>query len=305
MSRYVSPLRYPGGKAKMAPYLAEAFADHLGPMDVEIWMEPFAGGAGAGLTALLKHQVPELWLVEYHPALAAFWQQVVEGPEPLARAVETTTPSLALFDRCRQTVADALAGESVDQFEAAYAAFMVNRLSRSGILSPTAGPIGGRGQTGRWKIGDRFNPTALAERLRLIGGLGSRIKVTHGDGIERIAELSDSGVEDEVLLFVDPPYVVDGDRLYAQGMSGSDHALLAQALAGCPSPWALTYDAHPEVARLYAGHRTMEFEIPHTANKRAIDTEYLVLSDNLAVPDANPLGRGDHWWVGSRDAAVA
>jgi len=36
--RYVSPLRYPGGKAAMAPWLADMFADQGGLMDVEVWM---------------------------------------------------------------------------------------------------------------------------------------------------------------------------------------------------------------------------------------------------------------------------
>ena len=36
-------------KAGMAEYLAEVFARQYEPIDVEIWIEPFAGGAGAGL----------------------------------------------------------------------------------------------------------------------------------------------------------------------------------------------------------------------------------------------------------------
>lgn len=87
--RYISPLRYPGGKARMAPALAEVFADQYGPMDIEVWMEPFAGGACAGLSLLAREQVESVWLVEKNRALAAFWQVLIgpDGPT-LAEQVE-------------------------------------------------------------------------------------------------------------------------------------------------------------------------------------------------------------------------
>jgi len=44
--RYLSPLRYPGGKARLAPYLARLIsAQTIVPQH---YAEPFAGGAGAG-----------------------------------------------------------------------------------------------------------------------------------------------------------------------------------------------------------------------------------------------------------------
>lgn len=51
-NRWTSPLRYPGGKVRMAPFLAGAFAAQWSVMDIEIFLEPFAGGLGAGLKLL-------------------------------------------------------------------------------------------------------------------------------------------------------------------------------------------------------------------------------------------------------------
>src|SRR5690625_5109627 len=50
--RYLSPLRYPGGKARMASALGDLFDRQVSMLDIEVWIEPFAGGAGAGLTLL-------------------------------------------------------------------------------------------------------------------------------------------------------------------------------------------------------------------------------------------------------------
>jgi hypothetical protein len=38
--RWISPLRYPGGKGRMSAYLAELFEAQIGPMDVEVFVEP-------------------------------------------------------------------------------------------------------------------------------------------------------------------------------------------------------------------------------------------------------------------------
>ncbi len=47
----ISPLRYPGGKARLAPTIA-AIMKSAGFGDDVVFVEPFAGGAGAGLTLL-------------------------------------------------------------------------------------------------------------------------------------------------------------------------------------------------------------------------------------------------------------
>lgn len=85
--RWLSPLRYPGGKGRMASTLAEVFQGQFGLLDVEVWVEPFAGGAGAGLHLLERGVVEEVWLTEKNRALAAFWRTVVGGGDELAARV--------------------------------------------------------------------------------------------------------------------------------------------------------------------------------------------------------------------------
>ena len=295
--RWVSPLRYPGGKVRMTPWLVEVF-DHLfGFMDVEVWIEPFGGGAGAALMALETHDVPEAWIVETNPALAAFWTTIMADEGRLAARVEKTTPTVALFEQARETVAASLAGDTtVDREDLGYAAFILNRCSRSGMVLGNVGPIGGKHQTGTHTVGSRFHGERLAERLRAVSAFGGRFRAFEGDGITYTDHLEGSGIEDEVFLFVDPPYIGEGNRLYTRGMQPTCHARLAAALERCPAPWVLTYDAHPDVLELYPQHEVVEFDIPHTANRQKVGTEYLVLPEGLSVPEVHPLGKGQ-WWA--------
>lgn len=306
--RYLSPLRYPGGKARMAAALARVFAGQHSTMDVEVWVEPFAGGAGAGLHLLDNGDVAELWLTEKHPALAALWSTALGEPEALALRVETTTPDMDLWHASLTAVTDAMRGTwTGTTHDLAFAALVVNRCSRSGIVAPGVGPIGGKAQTGPWNIASRWNGAGLAARLRHLGTLAPRIRFAQGDAIEAVTDLEDSGIEDEVMLFVDPPYLREGNRLYANGMTQEDHARLADALNSSQARWLLTYDNEPMVAdELYPGRRVLAYEIPNTANRARIATEYAVVSDNLWLPDDTPLLPGSSTaWVRRHPAAAA
>lgn len=284
----------------MANALADVIDRQTSLLDIEIWMEPFAGGAGAGLRLLDDRVVSELWLVERHPALAAFWRTVVFEGEALAQRIESLNPDLNRWNDAREIVGAASDAERVPDLDVAVAAFLINRCSRSGIVAANVGPIGGKGQRGRWTIASRWNASALAERIRHLSRLAPRIRVTEGDGIDHIAQLDGSvGIEDEVFLFVDPPYVREGNRLYANGMTEEDHRRLAAALRNSPTRWVLTYDDEPVVpASLYPTERVLAYEIANTANKQRVAWEYAVFSEACVVPfDQQLLDRGDVRWV--------
>lgn len=283
----------------MAPALSAMFQAQFGAMDIEIWVEPFAGGAGAGLHLLDEGSVSEVWLTEKNRALAAFWRIVVTRGDELSARVRACQPTMTTWHAARETVAAVDGGTVVDELDLALAALVLNRCSRSGMVHPRVGPIGGNNQTGRWHLRSRWNGDGIADRVDRIHKLGERIRVDEGDAIDRIVELDGStGVEDELVLFVDPPYLVQGNKLYAEGMSFEDHKALACALAGCAARWLLTYDSDERILGLYPDQRILAYQIAHTANRQRIDEEFAVLSDNLAaLDDQTLLPTGMSRWV--------
>lgn len=303
--RYLSPLRYPGGKARLSRYLADTFAAQWGLMDVEVWVEPFAGGLGAGLALLDRAEVSEVWFAEKNPALAAMWRTVIADPEAFATRVEQISPTLSTFRDATAAVEAVYEGDPVDDLTAGLAAFLVNRCSRSGIVAPRVGPIGGQAQSGKWTVESRFDGPRLADRVRHIASLTPSMRFLGADAIACIDSLDGSGVEEEVMLFVDPPYVREGNRLYAEGMTRGAHRDLAAALNHTPARWVLTYDTDPFVVDvLYPDRRVIEFDIAHTANQQRIAREYLLFSPNAVAPDphmAPVMARGDARWVRSED----
>ena len=72
---YYSPLRYPGGKSKLAPFMNMI----LNKLDLVggTYIEPFAGGAGIAIELLLTDQVNHIVINDYDKSIASFWNAVV------------------------------------------------------------------------------------------------------------------------------------------------------------------------------------------------------------------------------------
>ena len=102
------------------------------------------------------------------------------------------------------------------------------------------------------------------------------------------------------MLFVDPPYIREGNRLYTNGLDEAGHQRLADALNGAPDAlWMLTYDDEAAVPeRFYPDRRVLAYEIRNTVARQRIAEEFAVFSDALDVGrHPLPLARKQSHWV--------
>jgi DNA adenine methylase len=277
-----SPLRYPGGKAKLAPFLAAAIRGRK----IAVACEPFAGGAGASLRLLLDEYVEAIVLNDIEPGIAAFWRAVFASPGEMAELIEHAAPSIDEW-HCQHEIATAKARG--DDLALGFATFYLNRTNRSGILRGR--PIGGLDQTGGWKIDARFNREELARRVRRLGLYANRVTVLEEDG----ADVVRRHLAADTLVYADPPYLLRGGRLYLNAMSWEDHAGLASVLHGSDAPWIVTYDCDPRVLELYPDHDRAEFGLTHSAGQAHAGREYAIFSPALARPDLALLGQDAAW----------
>jgi DNA adenine methylase len=277
-----SPLRYPGGKAKLAPFLAGAIRGR----PIEVVCEPFAGGAGASLRLLLDEYVQAIVLNDIEPGIAAFWRAVFASPSELAELIERAETSIDEWHRQHEIAFAKAAG---DDISLGFATFYLNRTNRSGILRGR--PIGGLNQTGEWKIDARFNREELARRVRRLGLYANRVTVLQEDGAEVVRRHLGS----ETLVYADPPYLVRGGRLYLNAMSWEDHSGLASVLRGSDAPWIVTYDRDPRVLELYPDRARAEFGLTHSARQSHAGREFAIFSPAIVQPDLARLGKGASW----------
>lgn len=287
--RYISPLRYPGGKARVAPYLTRLMKAQ--PRRPTIYAEPFAGGAGAALKLLVDEVVRNIKINDLSPGIAAFWRSVFFDTEQLARRIENAEVSMEEWHRAHAIFTSEAEHEDIDL---GYATFFLNRCNRSGILS--ARPIGGMAQNGNWKIDARFNKNELATRVRLLGQYRRRVQVSQLDARDFLSKLEPTSLDG--FVYVDPPYIVQGENLYLDSLSYEDHRQLAIQLSSSLVPWMLTYDVSETITKdLYPGLRTAKFNIAHTAQKQHVGSEYVVFGDHVNVPSIDLLAGSNAKWV--------
>lgn len=268
-SSAASPLRYPGGKAALAGF----FGDLIGRLRIEpaTYVEPYAGGAGAGVVLLLQDVVQHLVINDVDPAVYCFWVAVTGQPDQFANMISNIKLDVEEWRRQKEVYR---AADESDPFALGFAFFYLNRTNRSGILN--AGPIGGVRQTGNYKIDARFNRDQLAERISAIGTLSPRITVLGLDGMSVVQRyVRDPGA----FVYIDPPYVDMGGSLYLNAFSHRDHADLARKLDEQPDGnWVVTYDPSDFIRQIYRQHDVREYELSYSAHRTGKARELLIAS---------------------------
>lgn len=280
---HASPLRYPGGKATLAGFF-ETIIEAL-ELDRPTYIEPYAGGAGAGLELLLKEVVGMVVINDLDPAIHACWNAMVKNSDEFLRLLSKTPLTVDEWINQRE-VYRRRHDADVDPLALGFATFYLNRTSRSGVLG--AGVIGGFAQAGTYKIDARFDKKALQVRIEKLAELSGRIRVTKQDGAARLREYLP---KDNVFAYVDPPYVEKGNSLYMSAFKEEDHKKLAKVLNGhADMNWVLTYDVSDLIKSLYKAREVSEFRLLYSAHlrgtkddlKRASASELIVLSNTIA-----------------------
>ena len=85
MNRYKTPLRYPGGKQKLAPFVAEVIREN--GLAGGHYVEPYAGGAGVAMELLLDGVVSHVHLNDSCSAVYSFWRAVLTDTEAFCRRI--------------------------------------------------------------------------------------------------------------------------------------------------------------------------------------------------------------------------
>jgi DNA adenine methylase len=82
---HFTPLRYPGGKAKLAAYVKSLMKNNR-PLDGE-YVEPYAGGAAIALELLFHEYVSRIHINDVSKPVHAFWKSVLNYTDQLCSMV--------------------------------------------------------------------------------------------------------------------------------------------------------------------------------------------------------------------------
>lgn len=277
-NKLYSPLRYPGGKAPFAPFIAQLMEKNglIGGH----YLEPYAGGAGVALELLFEGQASHIHINDADPAIYAFWKSVTKHSEELLALLESTPITMEEWFRWRSVLREESKATMVEK---GFATLFLNRTNRSGILK--AGVIGGKNQDGDYKLDARFKKDVVAARIEAVAKHARNISVYSEDSLlllKRCAEF----LPKQSLIYLDPPYYVKGKGLYRNYYEHDDHVAIAKKLQqkSFKWPWVVSYDNAEEICAMYQLSQSLSYGLNYTAQRRYVGNEVMFFGRTIVVP---------------------
>jgi len=169
-------LRYPGGKLKVVNYIKRLF--EVNDLVGGTYIEPYAGGASVALSLLFDKYAGKIKINDKDRSIYAFWYSVLNNADELCRLISDTPVTMDVWQAQHELQKRK---ENADLLELGFSTFFLNRTNRSGILN--GGVIGGKEQTGNYKIDARYNKNELIERIERIAGYSDLIDLTSMDAV--------------------------------------------------------------------------------------------------------------------------
>jgi len=271
-----TPLRYPGGKQKIAPFITEIL-QYNNISDIS-YIEPYAGGAGVAINLLLNKKVKRIHLNDKCIPIYSFWKTLVDEPEWLCKKILLSSLTIEEWKK-QKNILKNINNYSLE--EIGFATFYLNRCNRSGIIN--GGVIGGLEQNGDWKMDARFQKKNLVSRIEAIANVGNYIKITKYDAEKLLAKLSESNNKN--FIYCDPPYLNKGDKLYFNHYKKEDHKRISKLIQSVKGNyWVVSYDYNDYISNLYKKRKKFVYNLQYNASKVYYGQELFIFSNSLKIP---------------------
>lgn len=277
--KFYSPLRYPGGKNKLAKFVAKIC--ELNAIDGH-YVEPYAGGASVALHLLFEAHVSKITINDKDRAIYALWHSILNHSEEFCDLIRKTEVNIDNWKKFRDVLKNK---EQEPLLSLGFAAFFLNRTNVSGILN--GGPIGNINQTGKYKLDCRFNKPALIERIKKIAEYKSKIRIQNLDALDLIKKIEKETGASTTIFYFDPPYYLKGKSLYMNHYDSDDHEDVGIAIKNIKKiGWIVSYDDALEIRQIYRGCKSKRHVLQHSAWEPQLGKEILFFSPGLKVPHA-------------------
>ncbi|MGN1166599.1 MAG: DNA adenine methylase [Lachnospiraceae bacterium] len=279
---YYSPLRYPGGKGKLASFM-EYMIDQLGHRG-GTYIEPFAGGAGIAMELLLRNVVSRIVINDYDKAVWSFWKAILTETDRFVEEIRTVPLTVDEWQKQHEIL---VTQNDKYSFELGFAAFYLNRTNRSGIIK--GGVIGGQEQAKDWKMDVRFKREELVTRIQRIAARKKDIKLYNKD-VNSFIKNYVPLYEENALIYFDPPYFRKGQQLYMNFFNYKDHVRIEQEIrehVNCD--WIITYDYEPQIEEIYHNYNLRLYDLNYSVSTKRKANELMIFKDGIIIPSDEEL----------------
>lgn len=290
-----SPLRYPGGKSRVADLIASLIPEF------DEYREPFVGGGSVFINLKQKFPDKQYWINDLHPNLYKFWEQSQSELDLMVHQIDLWKNGQ--FYGNGKLLYNHLTSH-IDNFctiEKAAAFFVLNRITFSGTTE--SGGYSEQAYKGR------FTHSSI-ERLKKLGTiLTENVNITNLD----YKEVVDKNGE-KVFIYLDPPYY-SAKKSALYGKNGNlhtnfDHGLFAETMKNCKHKWLITYDDSEYIRNLFSFAHITPFNIVYgmknvtnkknnQQGKELFLTNYVINKNEIGIIElSNEIFKGNQPMVG-------
>lgn len=274
---FYSPLRYPGGKNKLAKFIAKICEKN----NINgHYVEPYSGSASVALHLLINKYIYEITINDIDRSIYAFWYSVLHHTNRLCDLIIKTEINIENWKENREIQKNK---EKSSLLKLGFSTLFLNRTNISGIIS--GGVIGGLEQRGKYKIDCRFNKEEIVRRIRKIAKYKKNIYIYNLDAIELIELIQKESRNSSTIFYFDPPYYIKGKSLYVNYYKDKDHLRISEEIKKINNyRWIVSYDNVPWIKSLYDEFKNIEYSFWYTAHAPKRGNEILFFDKSLIIP---------------------
>lgn len=185
-----SPLRYPGGKSRVADKLVSLFPPHTE------YREPFLGGGSVLISERVHNPLKFYWVNDIYNELMSFWICARDHNRELVDIVSKIKSEAEDGKTLHRRLVGSIS--SMGKLEKAAAFFVINRISFSGTTLS--------GGFSKSAFEGRFTDSSI-RRVEAIAPILKGVGMTQVDYSELL-----SAEGDDVFIFMDPPLCKSGEE---------------------------------------------------------------------------------------------
>lgn len=272
-----NPLRYPGAKSKLVPYIQKLIQTEC--LSGCTLYEPYAGSSAVSFGLLESGTISKAVINELDPLIYCFWVSVMEHTDNLIQMIQhidITIDNWNKYSLYREV--SGLKGKTI--LEIGFAGLFLNRTNFSGILN--ANPLGGIEQTSQYKIDCRFNKDRIIKSIKELSKFSNLIEICNMDALDFLKVKTKYKRNRKTFVYIDPPYYQKGPSLYRYYYEDSTHKDLAKFIKTKSYPWLVSYDDTPEIRKMYRHSQKQHIYLDYSANTHTAGKELLL--SNLEIP---------------------
>lgn len=272
-----NPLRYPGAKSKLVPYIQKLIQSEN--LTGCVFYEAYAGSAAVSFGLLENNIVSNVKINELDPLIYNFWLSVMNHTDELIQMINDTDITLENWYEYSQYRNPAyLIGKTPVQI--GFAGLFLNRTNFSGILN--ANPLGGKTQSSAYKIDCRFNKARVIQSIRHLATFSNRVELFNMDAIDFLCQETRYKRNQSLFVYIDPPYYEKGPSLYRYYYQDDMHKSLAKYIKTKVYPWLISYDDSIEIKKIYKHKSQQPLYLDYSVNTKRRERELLI--SNLEIP---------------------